>query len=197
MGIGNSYHEIVFKFKTKNDVINPPNEVLELFTKDQNQALSWKKIVPAIDAGIQLTSYSLYIGTVILFAIIALSTMNTLFMSLYERMYEFGIMKAIGTRPMFIFKLILVEALALALFSSMLGIIVGGTASLVTNYIGISHLNDVEYLGTTIKSSIRPIIAYYQYVYYPIAIFVFAILASIYPAISAAKIIPSKSMRRD
>ena len=92
---------------------------------NDNEALSWKKLVPAIDAGIQITSYSLYIGSFILFAIIALSTMNTLFMSLYERMYEFGIMKAIGTRPFFIFKLIILEAASLALLSSILGMILG------------------------------------------------------------------------
>jgi ABC-type antimicrobial peptide transport system permease subunit len=118
-------------------------------------------------------------------------------MSLYERMYEFGIMKAIGTRPLFIFKLIIVEAFALALFSTLLGIAVGGAATLITKWIGINHLTDVEYLGTTIKSAIRPVPSVHQYLVYPFAIFCFAILSSIYPAISAAKIIPSKSMRKD
>lgn len=197
MGIQNDYHEIVFKFKNKSDVVNPPEDFLRAFSINDNETLSWKKLVPAIDAGIQLTSYSLYIGSFILFLIIALSTMNTLFMSLYERMYEFGIMKAIGTRPSFIFKLIIVEAFALALFSTILGVTVGGIATLMTKWIGINHLTDVEYLGTTIKTAIRPVPSIHQYLIYPFAIFCFAILSSIYPAISAARIIPSKSMRRD
>lgn len=197
MGIGENFHEIVFKFKDKYVVANPPDHFLKEFSNDDNEALSWKKLVPAIDAGIQLTSYSLYIGSFILFAIIALSTMNTLFMSLYERMYEFGIMKAIGTRPRFIFKLIIMEAATLALFSIILGIVVGSIATLITRWTGISHLTDVEYLGTTIKTAIRPIPSLMQYTLYPIAILIFAILSAIYPAISAANIIPSKSMRRD
>jgi len=197
MAIGDNFHEIVIKFKNKQDLLNPPTDLLNEYSLNDNQFLSWKKLVPAIDAGIQLTNYSLYIGSFILFAIIALSTMNTLFMSLFERMYEFGIMKAIGTRPVFIFKLIIVEAFALALFSTILGVIVGGLATLITHYTGISHLTDVEYLGTTIKSAIRPKPSIIQYTVYPAAIFIFAILSSIYPAINAAKIIPSKSMRRD
>jgi ABC-type lipoprotein release transport system permease subunit len=197
MAIGDNFHEIVIKFTHKNDLLNPPADLLKEYSIHENELLSWKKLVPAIDAGIQLTNYSLYIGSFILFAIIALSTMNTLFMSLFERMYEFGIMKAIGTRPAFIFKLIIVEAFALALFSTLLGIIIGGLATLITNYTGISHLTDVEYLGTTIKSAIRPIPSILQYTAYPAAIFIFAILSSIYPAINAARIIPSKSMRRD
>ncbi len=197
MGIGSDVHEIVFKFKNRQDVVNPPESFLNTFSQDDNEALSWKKLVPAIDAGIQLTSYSLSIGSVILFAVIALSTMNTLFMSIYERMYEFGILLAIGTRATFIFKLIVLEAASLALVSSILGLLVGNLLTLITRFTGINHLTDVEYLGTTIKTAIRPVIHANQWTLYPFAIFVFAILASLYPAYSASKIIPSKSMRRD
>lgn len=197
MGVGNNYHEIVFKFQSKNDLLNPPESFLAKYSSNDNQALSWKKLIPAIDAGIQLTNYSLAIGTIILFAVIALTTMNTLFMSLYERMYEFGIMKAIGTRPLFIFKLILIEALALGIFSALLGILVGGLITLITNLTGIHHLTDVEYLGATIKEAIRPIPSLKQYTVYPISILIFALVASLYPAINAAKIDPSKSMKKD
>lgn len=197
MGIGKDYHEIVFKFKNKYDLLNPPEKFLSAFSENGNQALSWKKLIPAIDAGIQLTNYSLAIGTIILFAVIALTTMNTLFMSLYERMYEFGIMKAIGTRPFFIFKLILIEAMALGIFSAILGILVGGFITMITNVTGIHHLTDVEYLGATIKEAIRPIPSLKQYTIYPISILIFALIASLYPAINAAKIDPSKSMKKD
>jgi len=197
MGIGSDVHEIVFKFKNRQDVLKPPDEFLNNFSINDNEALSWKKLVPAIDAGIQLTSYSLSIGSVILFAVIALSTMNTLFMSIYERMYEFGILLAIGTRATFIFCLIVLEAASLALVSSVLGLIVGNLLTLISRYTGINHLTDVEYLGTTIKTAIRPVIHSNQWTLYPLAIFVFAVVASLYPAYTASKIIPSKSMRRD
>lgn len=197
MGIGTDVHEIVFKFKNRQDVVNPPNSFLEQFSANENEALSWKKLVPAIDAGIQLTTYSLSIGSIILFAVIALSTMNTLFMSIYERMYEFGIMKAIGTRATFIFKLIVLEAGSLALVSSFFGLILGNFLTILTRWTGINHLTDVEYLGTTIKTAIRPVFHSNQWTVYPLAIIIFAILAALYPAFSAARIIPTKSMRRD
>lgn len=192
-----SFHEIVFRFKDRESVVNPPPAFFARFSQNDNEALSWKQVVPAIDAGIQLTSYSLYIGSIILFAIIALSTMNTLFMSLYERMYEFGIMKAIGTRPAFIFKLIVVEALALALISVVVGVAIGGALTLITQVTGINHLTDVEYLGTTIRTAIRPVVIIHQYTLYPVAIVIFALISALYPALSAAQINPSKSMRKD
>jgi ABC-type antimicrobial peptide transport system permease subunit len=112
-------------------------------------------------------------------------------------MYEFGIMKAIGTRPIFIFKLILSEAFFLSLLSTILGTFLGASATLITKLTGISHFTDIEYLGTTIKSAIHPSFLTHQYLIYPIAIIIFACLSAIYPAISAAKIIPSQSMKRD
>jgi ABC-type lipoprotein release transport system permease subunit len=197
MGIDQEVHEIVWKFKSRQNVVNPPNEFLNHFSQNDNEALSWKKLVPAIDAGIQLTTYSLSIGSIILFAVIALSTMNTLFMSIYERMYEFGIMKAIGTRPTFIFSLIVLEAISLALLSSVFGLLLGNLIVFITRLTGINHLTDVEYLGTTIKTAIRPVIHMNQWTLYPTAIIIFALLAAIYPALSAAKIIPTKAMRRE
>jgi ABC-type lipoprotein release transport system permease subunit len=106
MNVSDNFHEIVFKFKNKKDTNNAPKAFLDNYSKYNNQALSWRKLVPAIDAGIELTKYSLSIGSFILFVVIALTTMNTLFMSLYERMYEFGILKAIGTRSVNLFLLI-------------------------------------------------------------------------------------------
>jgi len=197
MNLNNEFHEIVFKFKNKSDVLNPPKDVLNFFSKNENIAESWKTLMPAIDAGLSLTAYSLYIGSFILFAIIALSTMNTLFMSLFERMYEFGVMKAIGTRPWFIFKLIVMEAVSLAIISIIAGVTLGALVTIITNQIGINHLTDVEYLGTTIKSSIRPEFALHQYVIYPLSIIIFALISSIYPAFNASKLNPSKAMKRD
>ena len=197
LATGGEFHEIVFRFKDRQSVVNPPADFFNKMSAGDNEALSWKKIVPAIDAGIALTTYSLYIGTIILFAIIALSTMNTLFMSLYERMYEFGIMKAIGTRPAFIFKLVVVEAISLAVISVIVGTVLGGLITIITHFSGIHHLTDVEYLGTTIRTAIRPVFAIHQYTLYPVAIVIFATLSSLYPALTAARINPSKSMRKD
>src|SRR5690606_16417389 len=106
-------------------------------------------------------------------------------------------MKAIGTRPQFIFKLILVEALALAVISVIAGVLIGGLLTLITQFTGINHLTDVEYLGTTIRSAIRPVVVPHQYTLYPVAIVVFALISAIYPALNASKINPSKSMRKD
>ena len=58
---------------------------------------------------------------------------NTVMMSVYERIREFGVMRAIGARRGFIFGLVLYEALALALSGGVIGVFVGWLISTVIN----------------------------------------------------------------
>ncbi|WP_117238063.1 ABC transporter permease [Thermus sediminis] len=58
---------------------------------------------------------------------------NTVMMSVYERIREFGVMRALGARRGFIFRLVLLEALLLALLGGLLGLGVGGLASSAIN----------------------------------------------------------------
>lgn len=58
---------------------------------------------------------------------------NTVMMSVYERIREFGVMRALGARRGFIFRLVLLEALFLALLGGALGVGLGGLGSLAIN----------------------------------------------------------------
>ncbi|BFH76787.1 ABC transporter permease [Thermus thermophilus] len=58
---------------------------------------------------------------------------NTVMMSVYERVREFGVMRALGARRGFIFRLVLLEALLIALLGGALGLGLGGAASYAIN----------------------------------------------------------------
>jgi len=58
---------------------------------------------------------------------------NTVMMSVYERIREFGVMRALGAKRGFIFRLVLLEALLLALMGGLLGLGVGSLASSAIN----------------------------------------------------------------
>jgi putative ABC transport system permease protein len=55
---------------------------------------------------------------------------NTVMMSVYERIREFGLMRAIGARRSFIFRLVLLESLILGALGGALGLLVGTLGSL-------------------------------------------------------------------
>ncbi len=61
----------------------------------------------------------------IVFAIVALGILNTILMSLYERIREFGVLMAIGAKPRTVMGMILLESLLLGLIGMGLGLTMG------------------------------------------------------------------------
>ena len=59
---------------------------------------------------------------------------NTVMMSVYERIREFGLMRALGAKQGFIFGLVLLEALLLGVVGGLLGLVLGQTASGLVNW---------------------------------------------------------------
>lgn len=58
---------------------------------------------------------------------------NTVMMSVFERIREFGLMRALGAKRKFIFQLVLLEALLLSLSGGVLGILLAEVASYFVN----------------------------------------------------------------
>ncbi|MEN2981956.1 MAG: ABC transporter permease [Thermus sp.] len=58
---------------------------------------------------------------------------NTVMMSVYERTREFGVMRALGAKRGFIFRLVVLEALFLALLGGLGGLVLGGAVSYAIN----------------------------------------------------------------
>jgi ABC-type lipoprotein release transport system permease subunit len=60
---------------------------------------TWRELFPAVSDMIELTDLSIYILFFIIYMAAALITLNTMLMSVFERIKELGIMMAIGLRP--------------------------------------------------------------------------------------------------
>ena len=159
-----------------------------------NEALGWRALMPQLDAAVEMAAYASGIVGFILFAVVSLGIMNTLFMSLYERMFEFGVLRAIGTRPFRMALMVLCEAGALSVISILIGTAVGFA---VTSYFaaqGIDYVG-IEFAGVTFSELIHPVLRPGQFVVLPGWVFVFTLIAGIYPAIFAARLTPAKAMR--
>ncbi|HDL03870.1 MAG TPA: ABC transporter permease, partial [candidate division Zixibacteria bacterium] len=99
LGIGNEVHEIVLKFSDGSHGRDRSLPFWEEYSNDGNEAVSWTVILPELDAAFEMSQFATYIVGLILFGVVALGIINTLFMSLHERMFEFGVLRAVGTRP--------------------------------------------------------------------------------------------------
>jgi len=195
LNLSQGFHEIAFNFKNVDLSQNTLDEFWKRYSSDGNEALSWKEIMPELDAALSWSTYLMGIIDLILFALIALGIMNTLFMSLYERMFEFGVLRAVGTRPRKMALMIVCEAGVLSLISIFLGNIIGLILSHFFSVYGINYVG-VEFGGITFGEPIYPVVKTSQFIKYPIYLFTFTLFVSLYPALHAAKIVPTKAMKR-
>jgi len=193
--IGNSVHEIAIKFKNIKFATEEGNTFWEKYSVEDNEAVSWTTLLPQLKGVLGLFWISLTIMACILFAIIAFGIINTLFMSLYERMFEFGVIRAVGTRPSRVRRLVLCEAGALAILSIAMGALLGFAITFIVTKTGIDY-RGIEFAGTTMYEMLYPVIHIQQYIIYPAAVFIFTLLIGFYPAIVASRMSISNALRK-
>jgi ABC-type lipoprotein release transport system permease subunit len=110
-------------------------------------------------------------------------------------MFEFGVLRAIGTRPLNMALIIFFEATSLSVISIILGTLLGLTVISLFAYYGINY-KGIEFAGVTITELLYPELALKQFTLYPVLIFIFSLTAAIYPAVFAARMTPARAMQR-
>jgi ABC-type lipoprotein release transport system permease subunit len=195
LGLGDQIHEVAFRLSDDSWGRDQSLPVWERYSQNGNEAISWTELLPEVQAAFELSDFATWLIGLILFGVVALGIINTLFMSLHERMFEFGVLRAVGTRAFAMARLILLEAGALAVLSIILGAIMGFLVTYLTMKIGINYTG-IEFSGVTFRELLYPVLKIKQFIVYPLAVFVFTTLAGLYPAVFAAKLTPAKAMRR-
>jgi ABC-type lipoprotein release transport system permease subunit len=195
LSIGTDVHEIALVFtdlKSSSDTTLP---FWQKYSRFGNEAVGWPLIMPQLNTVFELSRFSTYIIGLVLFGVVALGIINTLFMSLHERMFEFGVLRAVGTRPFSIVQLVTYEAGSLAVVSIVMGCILGFAVNYILIHTGIDYTG-IEYSGVTFRKLLFPELRIRQFIEYPLWVFFFTILVGLYPACYAARMSPAAAMRR-
>jgi ABC-type lipoprotein release transport system permease subunit len=195
LGLGDRIHEIALRFTQSSYARDQNLYFWARYTRGENEAVSWTMLLPELEAAFDLSQFGTYIVGLILFGVVALGIVNTLFMSMHERMFEFGVMRAVGTSPFRMAQLILLEAGALAVISIILGLIMGYVITWIFMNTGIDYTG-IEFSGVTFRKLLYPVLKIEQFITYPLAVFFFTVLVGLVPALSAAKLSPAQAMRR-
>ena len=159
-------------------------------------AMSWKKIDKEI-IGIQaFQDGMLTVVLVIVFIIVALGILNTQLMSLFERVREFGVLMAIGARPRWVVKLLIVESALLGLVGTSFGLLVGSALIAHFGRFGLNlPVGDAFKYFLPFPSVIflRP--AWGMHAFACATVFVVTLLATLPPALKAGRLKPSEALR--
>jgi len=195
LGLGTRVHEIALTFKDPRVSQDEVNPFWARYSAEGNEAEGWTKLFPAMKSIYDLTQFGTLIIGVILFAVVALGIINTLFMSIYERMFEFGVLRAVGTRPFGVRKLVVFEAGALAILSIGMGLVLAFVLTSVVSKTGIDY-KGLEFAGITIKDLMYPVMQVRQFIVYPVCVLIFTLLVGLYPASYAARMSVTGAMKR-
>ena len=130
---------------------------------------------------------------IILF-IVFIGVLNTVLMSVLERTREFGVLRAIGSRPLTIATLISLETTILAVMSIAIGFIIALPINMFFTWHGITMPEPIE-LGGVAFTEMKGILSVSVFVKPAFILLAYAILVSIPPAIRAARIAPTSAMR--
>ena len=188
-------HQIAIRFKDPEDAKRPELALFQALNQGDVEALGWLDLEPSFGAIIEMSNYSTTIAASILFLLASLGVINSMFMSIYERIYEFGVVKAIGTSSMQIIQLVLLEALLLALISCAVGLIFGYLSSSYFQENGIP-MGRIEMSGILLDGNLHTKISLYQFINFPIYVTLLTVVAAVYPALFASKIVPSRALQR-
>ncbi|MBN2266652.1 MAG: ABC transporter permease [Candidatus Aminicenantes bacterium] len=195
LGIGANIHQIALKFEDIDFATREGNPFWEAYSAGGNEAVSWAVLLPQLEGILGLVWISLAFMAVILFGIVAFGIINTLFMSLYERMFEFGVLRAVGTRPSGVRRLIVYEAGALALLSIAMGTVLGFVLTYAVTRTGLDY-RGIELAGTAFYDLLYPVLQARQFVIYPLAVLAFTMLMGLYPAHVAGKMKVADALRK-
>ena len=195
LGIGQGIHEIAVRFDRTQYASEQGQRFSSDYSRFGNVAETWQQLVPQIKYVLDMTNISIAITVILVFAMIMFGIINTMFMALYERTFEFGVLRAVGTRPARLRNLIVFEAASLAVYAAALGMILGAAVTLISSFTGLD-LTGVEFAGTTFTSRIYPVFNLRQFTLYPLLVFGFTCLVSLYPAGHASKMSVAGALQR-
>ncbi len=136
----------------------------------------------------------MYVIYLIILGITATVVTNTLVMAVYERTREIGILSAIGMKGRRIMSQYLTEAALLATAGVIGGLILGGLISAYVGSVGFSIPATAAYSGVLMGERIYPALAASDAINLSIAAYVITLLASLYPAVLAARMEPVEAL---
>jgi putative ABC transport system permease protein len=151
---------------------------------------TWKELSPFFNVVRMIDLMTVGIQT-ILIAVVLISVLNVMMMSVYERVREIGTLAAMGTSPGRIMGLFVAEGLSLGLVSALAGAAVGISVIAVLNFSGLQ----VAFGGANQIFTLAPAVSPGQVAAVTLIVVGVSVLASLQPAAKAARLEPVEALR--
>ena len=187
-------HEIVVIVSNINDVLKITKTIEANLADSTLNVAPWHEVAKSFYRAMQADQQGDAIGRIIIMLIVAIGVLNTVLMSVLERTSEYGVLKAIGTKPRQIFWLVICEVLIIALGSIVVGAGLGASINHLLSIYGITMPEEFTYGGIKFQTMYAEVNAR-SLIIPAITVILSAGIVSIFPALKAARILPARAMR--
>ena len=194
---GTEVSEVVIRLKDVKHLketmklLKPLENIKNKNVKPVFEVHTWEKLSPfsTIVKMLDLMDISIKI---ILISIVLISVLNVMVMSVYERIKEIGTISAMGTTPKTIAKLFLTEGLMLGILGTILGSLLSYLFVFIINTIGITFS-----FGRQHDLLLSPSLEINEVLIVSVIVIIISLIASISPAIKAARLNPVDALRQN
>ncbi|HDP95234.1 MAG TPA: ABC transporter permease [Candidatus Aminicenantes bacterium] len=158
------------------------------------QVAPWQEFAESFYKAMKADQEGMWIMLLVIVLVVAVGILNTVLMSVLERQREYGMLRAVGTRPGQIVRLVLAEVMILAAFCIAAGTLAGLLINHVFSLKGIRFADAFTYGGMAFET-IRTEINLRSFTIPTATVLLSALLVSLIPALKAAHTDPARSMR--
>jgi ABC-type lipoprotein release transport system permease subunit len=163
------------------------------------EVLNWQQTQPDLAGMIAVDKSANRISQLMISLLIAAGILNTMLMSVLERIREFGVMMALGMSPRSLFSLVILESFWLAVIGLIIGIIVTIPWYLYMAETGIdltsAYGDDFSFGGVLLDTVFKIRLFKESIIGILIGLFGLALLSGVYPAWRAGRIPPVESLK--
>jgi ABC-type lipoprotein release transport system permease subunit len=197
IAIPEGVHEIAVKaIEQETDLETSTRQLANLMP--DLEVLNWRQLMPVVARILDISRSSLLLMLFITYTAVGILTLNSMLMGVFERIHEFGIIKALGVSPLRIYSLITLETVFQTTIASLLALATAVPLSIYCE----THPLDLTSLASTSASiagiALDPLWycrVTFDSVFDPIMVlFLVAMIAIIYPAAKAALIRPLQAI---
>lgn len=164
----------------------------------EQDIMSWRKSSPEIAMFTDFSNLMAYIYVGIILFALAFGIINTMMMSVLERIKELGMLMAIGLNKKRVFGMIMIESVFLTLTGALAGMVFSGIVVAILSRTGINFemwSEGFEAIGYA--SVVYPFVTLENYIGITILVIITGMIASIWPARKALKLNPVEALRTE
>jgi len=187
-------HEIAITVNKLKNVRKIAAKISNIIDNKNLSVAPWQEFAKEFYRAMKADKGGMWISLCVIILVVAVGVLNTVLMAVLERFREYGVLKALGTRPKDIILLVLYETNILAFFCVIIGTLIGLAVNYYLSIHGF-HLSQTFTYGGMSFSEMRTEINLRSFTIPAITIFLTASFVGLFPALKAAKTEPSKTLR--